>query len=55
MVYKVNMFLKKEKSLEDAKKEIGEIIQDMNATTACVLGHRSQKLPWKFNENDERC
>ena len=48
------MFLKKEKSLEDAKK-IGEIIQDMNATTACVSGHRSQKLPWKFNENDERC
>ncbi len=23
--------------------------------TACFTGHRSQKLPWKFNEEDERC
>ena len=23
--------------------------------TLCVTGHRSQKLPWKFNEDDERC
>ena len=21
----------------------------------CFTGHRSQKLPWRFNENDERC
>lgn len=21
----------------------------------CFTGHRSQKLPWKFNEEDERC
>lgn len=25
------------------------------STTACFTGHRPQKLPWKFNENDERC
>lgn len=25
------------------------------ATTVCFTGHRSQKLPWKFNELDERC
>lgn len=24
-------------------------------TTACFTGHRSQKLPWRFNENNERC
>ena len=23
--------------------------------TCCFTGHRPQKLPWKFNENDERC
>ena len=21
----------------------------------CFTGHRSQKLPWKFNESDPRC
>lgn len=24
-------------------------------TTACFTGHRSQKLPWGFNEEDGRC
>ncbi len=23
--------------------------------TVCFTGHRSQKLPWRFNEKDERC
>lgn len=23
--------------------------------TVCFTGHRSQKLPWRFNEEDERC
>ncbi|MDE5977575.1 MAG: DUF1273 domain-containing protein [Turicibacter sp.] len=23
--------------------------------TVCFTGHRSQKLPWRFNEGDERC
>lgn len=49
------MEIKKENSLEAAKREIGEILQCMNATTACFTGHRSQKLPWRFNEDDERC
>ncbi len=26
-----------------------------NNFTACFTGHRSQKLPWRFNEEDERC
>lgn len=23
--------------------------------TVCFTGHRSQKLPWRFNEDDDRC
>lgn len=42
-------------ALEEAKSEISAIINDLNSTTACFTGHRSQKLPWKFNEDDERC
>ena len=42
-------------ALEEAKREIGNIIQDLNSTTACFTGHRCQNLPWGFNENDERC
>ena len=25
------------------------------ATTCCFTGHRNQKLPWRFKENDLRC
>ena len=42
-------------ALEDVKNEISNIIKDLNSTTACFTGHRSQKLPWRFNEDDERC
>ncbi len=45
----------KTNALEQAKREIGEIIQSLNSTTACFSGHRSQKLPWGFDENDKRC
>ena len=41
--------------LEEAKMEIGKIIKDLNSSTACFTGHRSQKLPWRFNEEDKRC
>lgn len=27
----------------------------MRNSTACFTGHRSQKLPWRFNEEDQRC
>lgn len=46
---------KTESTLEVAKREIGSIIQLLNSTTACFTGHRSQKLPWRFNEADARC
>lgn len=41
--------------IEKAKKEIGDIIKDLNSTTACFTGHRVQKLAWRYNEEDERC
>jgi len=28
---------------------------NVSLKSCCFTGHRSQKLPWKFNENDERC
>lgn len=27
----------------------------IKSQTVCFTGHRSQKLPWRFNENDSRC
>ena len=39
------MLDKMKNSLEEAKREIGEIINNLNSTTACFTGHRSQKLP----------
>ena len=27
----------------------------LKSKTACFTGHRAQKLPWGFNEKDERC
>ncbi len=41
--------------LKQVKKEINDIIHNLNSTTLCFTGHRSQKLPWGFNEVDERC
>lgn len=41
--------------IEEAKREIGGIIQSLNSTTLCFTGHRSQKLPWGFNDEDDRC
>ena len=49
------MQTKKETTIEKAKNEISQIIKNLNCTTACFTGHRIQKLPWRFNEGDERC
>ncbi len=45
----------KKNTIEKAKKEIGDVIKALNSTTACFTGHRSQKLPWRFDETDKRC
>ena len=37
------------------KEVLKEINEEMSAYIACFTGHRPQKLPWGFNENDERC
>lgn len=37
-----------------AKKCISEELLSMKNQTACATGHRPQKLPWGFNEQDER-
>lgn len=50
-----DMLSDKESILENAKREISELVEHLNSTTACFTGYRSQKLPWGFNENDERC
>ena len=49
------MFFKKKEVMNKVKQEIGDIIDLLNSTTLCFTVHRSQKLPWGFNENDERC
>ena len=48
------MFSGKNNLFETIKKceEIEEMLKEI---TLCFTGHRSQKLPWRFNENDERC
>lgn len=30
-------------------------IEDLKQVTLCFTGHRSQKLPWRFNEQDTHC
>ncbi len=49
------MYFQKNKQLSDAVKECEQIFETMKSETVCFTGHRSQKLPWKFNEQDERC
>ena len=36
-------------------KLIIDNINKTNTLTACFTGHRPQKLPWSFNEEDPRC
>ena len=45
----------KQKTFENTKLKIDEIVQRLNASTACFSGLRSQKLPWGSHETDERC
>lgn len=49
------MQYEKENAIAEMKKQINNSMKKLNSTTACFTGHRSQKLPWAFNEKDERC
>lgn len=44
----------KKKSLVEENKQLKREFYDI-AHTLCFTGHRSQKLPWGYNESDERC
>lgn len=45
----------KNKKISDIIEKCDEINSDIKSETACFTGHRSQKLPWGFNELDPRC
>jgi len=45
----------RKKILTDTIKEIENEVEQLNRFWVCFTGHRPQKLPWGFNENDERC
>lgn len=49
------MCILKNKNLFDVIKDCENINEILRSETLCFTGHRSQKLPWKFNEDDERC
>lgn len=49
------MYLNKKNKIEYVKNECEKIFDDLKQVTLCFTGHRSQKLPWKFNEKDCRC
>lgn len=37
-------------------KQKCQLIEDiMISQTCCFTGHRCEKMPWKYNENDEKC
>lgn len=42
-------------SIKKIKEDCEKIYNDLRDITCCFTGHRSQKLPWGFNEQDERC
>lgn len=37
------------------QKSLNIINKNLTSKTACFTGHRPQKLPWGFNEDDLRC
>ncbi|MGN0748203.1 MAG: SLOG family protein [Christensenellales bacterium] len=45
----------KNKSIFNTVKDCEEIYEQLKESTLCFTGHRSQKLPWRFNEEDNRC
>ncbi|MCM1556942.1 MAG: DUF1273 domain-containing protein [Anaeroplasma bactoclasticum] len=45
----------KSKKLKEIVAECEKLIEIERNLTLMFTGHRSQKLPWGFNENDPRC
>ncbi len=42
------------KHLDKVMSEIQDEVNELNRYVCCFTGHRPQKLPWYFNENDKR-
>lgn len=42
-------------SINKIKEDCEKIYNDFRDITCCFTGHRSQNLPWGFNEQDQRC
>lgn len=42
-------------NLEKMRNRLKEKNIELSKITCCFTGHRPQKLPWGFNEDDERC
>lgn len=42
-------------SIKNIISKCEQINLALTAETVCFTGHRNQKLPWKFNEQDIRC
>ena len=42
-------------NLEKMRNSLKEKNTELSKSTCCFTGHRPQGLPWKFNEQDERC
>ncbi len=49
------MFLSKKNKIQDIINKCDKIYEDLKKITLCFTGHRSQKLPWQFNEQDIQC
>lgn len=42
-------------NLERMRNSLKEKNTELSKSTCCFTGHRPQKLPWGFNEDEERC
>ena len=45
----------KKNEVENVKERIEIVLKEYKDRTLCFTGHRPQKLPWGFNEEDKRC
>lgn len=43
-----------ERIIKDVESLCEQINEDISSNVVCFTGHRSQKLPWGFNEEDIR-
>ena len=43
------------KNINIIKQKCQSIENLMISQTCCFTGHRCEKMPWKYNESDERC